>query len=467
MQDDFSQDDLPREAAMMAMAGSSRYQSDRGSGLGKWVILALILALGIHAALIWGLRSVSIAVNTSSEDEPEPTQIVRLRRIALDDAPPEVFQQEPVADVEPDAMEVEPPEDEIDLLKSITGVDIDIRPDVAMMEVPMVDSLLRGDLDSEDFEPLKANEYDPELPKMGVTDDLFTQADAGAVIVDPGSRMAEAFDPDEYTDSLRKGEGGAAADALFKQFSSLDEMSHMDGNSLQATKALISSDLLFDFNSSTLRASARVSLMKVALLINQHPELTCWVDGHSDLIGGEEPNLILSQKRAMAVKSWLTQTLELGSDRIAVSGYGETQPLILSGSADEQAANRRVEIKMRRGRPEGEVNDLKPTEFKKVGDPQSGQPASANSSPRASSAADAEPVLVKPVRSIPLPENQRPENLPPVNEPVGDLQPHFDDLPEVSGDHRIKLDEAGAVIDQARDEISDDIDLPVAIPTAE
>ena len=77
---------------------------------------------------------------------------------------------------------------------------------------------------------------------------------------------------------------------MLKDFTSLDAMARMDGNSLLATKALIGSDLLFDFNSATLRQSARISLMKVALLIDKHPNLVCWVDGHTDLIGQAQPN---------------------------------------------------------------------------------------------------------------------------------------------------------------------------------
>ena len=95
--------------------------------------------------------------------------------------------------------------------------------------------------------------------------------------------------------------------------------------------------------------------MKVALLIDKHPHLICWVDGHTDLIGGEEPNLLLSKKRAMAVKMWLVETLELDVKRIAVRGYGKGQPLVKKGTAEEQAPNRRVEIKMRKSRPNEEV----------------------------------------------------------------------------------------------------------------
>ena len=186
---------------------------------------------------------------------------------------------------------------------------------------------------------------------MGKTDDFFPRSRDSQLAVDPGEREAAEHDPDVYTDALRKGAGGNAENGLLKDFTSLDAMARMDGNSLLTSKALIGSDLLFDFNSSTLRQSARVSLMKVALLIDKHPNLICWVDGHTDLIGAEQPNLILSQKRAMAVKSWLVNTLDLDEARIAVRGFGKSKALVNGGGVEAQAPNRRVEIKMRKSRP--------------------------------------------------------------------------------------------------------------------
>jgi len=204
---------------------------------------------------------------------------------------------------------------------------------------------------------MKATVFDPELPDMGKTDDFFPRADDSQVTVDPGARMAEKYDPDAYTDTLRKGAGGESEDGLLKDFTSLDKMANMDGNALLTSTALIGSDLLFEFNSAELKQSARVSLMKVAMLIHKHPKLICWLDGHTDLIGSDEPNMKLSKERAMAVKNWLVTSMELSEDRIAVRGFGKSQPLVKQGTAEEQAPNRRVEIKMRKGLPSEEVLD--------------------------------------------------------------------------------------------------------------
>ncbi len=215
-----------------------------------------------------------------------------------------------------------------------------------------------GELDAEMLDQLNAPIFEASLPDLGQTEDFFPRASESQVAVDPGAREAAEHDPDVYTDALRQGAEGAAENGLLKDFTSLDAMTRMDGNSLLATKALIGSDLLFDFNSATLRQSARISLMKVALLIDKHPDLVCWVDGHTDLVGLEQPNLVLSQKRAMAVKTWLVRTLSLDESSIAVRGFGKAKPLVKAGDIEAQAPNRRVEIKMRRSRPDNEVKKI-------------------------------------------------------------------------------------------------------------
>ena len=205
---------------------------------------------------------------------------------------------------------------------------------------------------------MNAPVFEPTLPEAGITEDFFPRSRDSQLAVDPGAREAAEHDPDAYTDALRKGAGGDSDQGLLKDFTSLDAMARMDGNSLLTSKALIGSDLLFDFNSATLRQSARVSLMKVALIIDKHPNLVCWVEGHTDLIGADQPNLVLSQQRAMAVKTWLVETLELDQSRIAVRGFGKGNPLVNGGSIEAQAPNRRVEIKMRKTRPDNEVREI-------------------------------------------------------------------------------------------------------------
>ena len=114
---------------------------------------------------------------------------------------------------------------------------------------------------------------------------------------------------------------------------------------------MLPSDLLFEYNSAELRESARVGLMKLALLIERNPGLYCWIEGNTDLFGGDAFNLDLSRRRAEAVKTYLVRGLRLDGGKIITRGYGKMRPLVASGTVEQQALNRRVEIKLRKTQP--------------------------------------------------------------------------------------------------------------------
>ena len=333
--------------------GSSSFRLPESEGQGKWLLIAILFAVLAHVGILVGLSRIDIELPEFIAKKEIRTQVVRVNPVDINDSRPEITPPDQPEIEEPIA--VVPPADELEILENLPEMDIDISPDVETIQVPKISSAAIGELEGESKEPMKAMTFDPELPEMGVTEDFFPRADDSQVTVDPGARMAEEYDPDTYTDALRKGVGGEVEDGLLDGFTSLDKMANMDGNSLLTSKALIGSDLLFEFNSAELKQSARVSLMKVALLIYKHPNLVCWLDGHTDLIGGEESNIKLSQARAKAVRSWLIDSMDLDEDRIAVRGFGKSQPIVKEGTKEEQAPNRRVEIKMRKGQPDDAV----------------------------------------------------------------------------------------------------------------
>lgn len=335
------------------LRGTSSFRLPENEGVGKWVAIAIMVAVILHAFAFVMLGRIDITVRDSVEQSEIQTEVVRVNRVDKSDSRPELNRPEPVENVEPVA--IVPPADELDMLENMPDVEIDISPEIETIQVPMSEPAAAGELDAELLNKLDAPIFEESLPDLGRTEEFFPRSSESQVAVDPGAREAAEHDPDVYTDALRQGAEGNSDDGLLKDFTSLDAMSRMDGNALLTTKALIGSDLLFDFNSATLRQSARISLMKVALLIDKHPNLVCWVDGHTDLIGQEQPNLVLSQKRAMAVKTWLVNTLNLDEASIAVRGFGKAKPLVMEGDIEAQAPNRRVEIKMRRNRPADEV----------------------------------------------------------------------------------------------------------------
>jgi outer membrane protein OmpA-like peptidoglycan-associated protein len=170
--------------------------------------------------------------------------------------------------------------------------------------------------------------------------------------VDPGGEVAKPDELDSFVQNLiRQGNHGKAIQGLPNGQTSLDDMIGLPANVLVNRTTLLPSDLLFDYNQAQLRDSAKVGLQKIALIMDRNPELFCWIDGHSDLFGGDSFNDELSQRRADAVKQYLVASMGMDGDKIITRGLGKRAAIVTEGDVQQQSVNRRVEIKMRKTPP--------------------------------------------------------------------------------------------------------------------
>jgi outer membrane protein OmpA-like peptidoglycan-associated protein len=109
-------------------------------------------------------------------------------------------------------------------------------------------------------------------------------------------------------------------------------------------------DVLFDYGKSELRPEAESALEKVAVVISQFPESNVLILGYTDAKGPADANLVLSQKRAAAVKRWLVKKGAVTETKISTEGLGEKHPVAENKNADGsdnpegRQQNRRVEI---------------------------------------------------------------------------------------------------------------------------
>ncbi len=110
--------------------------------------------------------------------------------------------------------------------------------------------------------------------------------------------------------------------------------------------------VLFDFNKATLQPTSDAALQPVANMMAADKSLKLEVQGHTDNVGNDVYNQKLSEDRAKAVMTWLTQH-GVVADRLTAKGYGKTKPVADNGSDEGRARNRRVEIADPRCSPKG------------------------------------------------------------------------------------------------------------------
>jgi OOP family OmpA-OmpF porin len=88
-----------------------------------------------------------------------------------------------------------------------------------------------------------------------------------------------------------------------------------------------------------------MSLNQLASLLLAHPEWHLTIEGYTDNSGSHAKNLLLSRKRAAAVKDYLAKK-GVSQTHLDAAGYGQAKPIADNGTPQGKAANRRVELKL-------------------------------------------------------------------------------------------------------------------------
>ena len=86
------------------------------------------------------------------------------------------------------------------------------------------------------------------------------------------------------------------------------------------------------------------SLNEIKKLLDENPEGSLVIEGHTSSDGEAEANLALSQNRAAAVKAFLVN-LGVNPDRLKTEGYGEERPIADNETQEGRALNRRVQFR--------------------------------------------------------------------------------------------------------------------------
>jgi outer membrane protein OmpA-like peptidoglycan-associated protein/tetratricopeptide (TPR) repeat protein len=109
--------------------------------------------------------------------------------------------------------------------------------------------------------------------------------------------------------------------------------------------------IYFDFDRFSLNTESTDKLNTIAAILKENPEMMLEVIGHTDAVGANQYNQLLSEKRAKAVSDYLISK-GVGADKLKNKGLSKSQPAAAnrkpdgSDSPDGRRLNRRVEFKV-------------------------------------------------------------------------------------------------------------------------
>ena len=99
----------------------------------------------------------------------------------------------------------------------------------------------------------------------------------------------------------------------------------------------------FGFDSSRITDLGRGTLDLNAAWLVANPALVVQIEGHCDERGTREYNFALGERRAMAVREYLT-TRGVNPNNLLTISYGEERPLAIGASEDAWGQNRRAQF---------------------------------------------------------------------------------------------------------------------------
>jgi len=311
------------------------------TGVGRWILPALLLSLLLHAGFLLWTNRVTINSLSGVDYDPSPPRRFQLESVDLD---PRLLNPAPSEVKRPAAspVAVKLPDESVALEKA-GGENLALPP------APKIESAILAETPQFALPPLQnaiASVRSPEaaFPEgPSLADELLAEKPVIA-----GTSGIGFPGPDSPGGASKSGGGPGE-----RGFSDLDDLLAQTGPLTPETAPiLMPTDLLFDYDAPALREQAVASLQKLGLLIRRNPGAKFVIEGHSDSFGTEQYNLDLSRRRAESVKAWLTESMGLPESAIQTVGYGKSRLIApADGTIEDQQINRRVEIVIRSAKP--------------------------------------------------------------------------------------------------------------------
>ncbi|WP_299757317.1 OmpA family protein [uncultured Pontibacter sp.] len=114
---------------------------------------------------------------------------------------------------------------------------------------------------------------------------------------------------------------------------------------IKSGAAMVLNNLFFDTGKYNLEKNSKTELDKLIAFMKQNPQVKIEISGHTDDVGSDKANQLLSERRAKSVVDYLAQK-GVDKNRIRYKGYGESKPVQPNTSEENRQLNRRIEMRI-------------------------------------------------------------------------------------------------------------------------
>jgi OmpA-OmpF porin, OOP family len=121
------------------------------------------------------------------------------------------------------------------------------------------------------------------------------------------------------------------------------ELKDLQAKQTERGMVLTLGDVLFDTGKAVLKPGAYTTIDRLAQVLTSTHGSRVVIEGHTDSMGSDTNNQVLSEQRAQAVQSALMQR-GVSASQISSVGKGETTPVASNDTASGRQSNRRVEL---------------------------------------------------------------------------------------------------------------------------
>jgi len=115
-------------------------------------------------------------------------------------------------------------------------------------------------------------------------------------------------------------------------------------DALEADGRVATQGIYFASGSDKIQPESTPTLVEIAGMLKDHPDLDLLIEGHTDNVGNAASNLSLSQRRAAAVRQALIDIYKIDGNRLTTQGFGDTVPAAPNTTPEGRQQNRRVEL---------------------------------------------------------------------------------------------------------------------------